>query len=133
MKSQKQCLALEVKVAQLCPTLCNSMDYTWKSPGQNTGVGSLSLLQGIFPTLELNEPLKMFNKYWSFPLSCCCYSVAQSCPALCDPMDCSTPGFLVLHYLPECAQTHVHIMQSYSPPSWEVSIYCLGDLFLLPL
>ena len=27
---------------------------------------------------------------------------------LCDPMDCSTPGFSVLHYLPEFAQTHVH-------------------------
>ena len=27
---------------------------------------------------------------------------------LCDPMDCSTPGFPVLHYLPEFAQTHVH-------------------------
>ena len=30
----------------------------------------------------------------------CCYSVTQLCPALCEPMDCSTPGFLVLHYLP---------------------------------
>ena len=35
----------------------------WNSPGQNTGVSSLSLLQGIFPTQGLNEPLKMFNKY----------------------------------------------------------------------
>ena len=26
----------------------------------------------------------------------CCYSVAQTCPTLCDPMDCSTPGFPVL-------------------------------------
>ena len=41
----------KVKVAQSCPTLCNPMDHTslWNSPGQNTGVGSLSLLQGIFP------------------------------------------------------------------------------------
>ena len=35
-------------------------------------------------------------------------SVAQSCPTLCDPMDCSMPYFLVLHHLPELAQTHVH-------------------------
>ena len=35
-------------------------------------------------------------------------SVIQSCLTLCNPMDCSTPGFLVLHYLPEFAQTHVH-------------------------
>ena len=35
-------------------------------------------------------------------------SVAQSCPALCDPIDCSMPGFSVHHQLPELAQTHVH-------------------------
>ena len=35
-------------------------------------------------------------------------SVAQSCPTLCYPMDCSTPGFPVLHCLPEIAQIHVH-------------------------
>ena len=38
----------------------------------------------------------------------CCCSVAQWCPALCDPMDCSTPGLPVLHHLPELVQTHVH-------------------------
>ena len=46
---------MKVKVAQLCPTLCNPMDYTyspWDYPGQDTGVGSLSLLQKIFPTQE---------------------------------------------------------------------------------
>ena len=40
---------------------------------------------------------------------CCCWcSVSQSCPTLCDPMDCCTPGFPVLHHLPELAQAHVH-------------------------
>ena len=33
-------------------------------------------------------------------------SVAQLCPTLFDPMDCSTPGFPVHHQLPELAQTH---------------------------
>ena len=37
-----------------------------------------------------------------------CCSVAQSCPPLCNPMDCGTPGFRVLHYLWEFAQTYVH-------------------------
>ena len=32
----------------------------------------------------------------------------QSCLTICDPMDCSTPGFLVHHQLLELAQTHVH-------------------------
>ena len=40
--------------------------------------------------------------------SCCCFSVSHSCLNLCNPMDCSTPGFAVLHYLLELAQTHVH-------------------------
>ena len=35
-------------------------------------------------------------------------SVAQSCPTLCDPMDCSTPGFLVFLYLLEFPQIYVH-------------------------
>ena len=35
-------------------------------------------------------------------------SVAQSCPTLCDPMNRSMPGLLVLHQLPEFTQTHIH-------------------------
>ena len=35
-------------------------------------------------------------------------SVAQSCPTLCDPMDCNTPDFPVHHQLPELMKTHVH-------------------------
>ena len=38
---------VKVNVAQSCLTICNPMDCSpWNSPGQNTGVGSLSLLQG---------------------------------------------------------------------------------------
>ena len=44
-------LRVKAKVAQVCPPLCNPMDCSPQDPpGQNTGVGSLSLLQGIFPT-----------------------------------------------------------------------------------
>ena len=47
-----------MKVTQLCLTLCNPTDCSpWNSPGQNTGVGSLSLLQGIFPTQGSNPGL----------------------------------------------------------------------------
>ena len=48
---------VKVKVAQSCPTLCDPMDCPRSSPGQNTGVGSLSLLQGIFPTQGSNPGL----------------------------------------------------------------------------
>ena len=44
-------------------------------------------------------------------LNCCC-SVAQSCPTLCNSMDCGTPGLSVSHHLLEFAKVHV---------------YCIGD------
>ena len=58
-------------------------------------------------------------------------SVAQSCPTLCNPMDCITPGFPVHWQLPELAQTHVHQvsdaiqsshpLSSPSPPGFNLS------------
>ena len=52
-------LDVKVKVTQLCQTLCDPVDcYSpLNSAGQNTGVGSLSLLQGIFPTQGSNPGL----------------------------------------------------------------------------
>ena len=44
-------------------------------------------------------------------------SVAQSCPTLCDPMDCSTPGLPVHHHVPEFTQTHVHRVRDAIQPS----------------
>ena len=56
-------------------------------------------------------------------------SVAQSCPTLCDPMNCSTPGLPVHHQLPEFTQTHVHrvgdAIQPFHP--------CRPLLFLPPI
>ena len=46
-----------MKVTQSCLTLFDPVECPWNSPGQNTGVGSLSLLQGIFSTQELNQGL----------------------------------------------------------------------------
>ena len=48
---------------------------------------------------------------------CCCCSVAKSCPSLCDPMDCSTPGLPVHHQLPDLTQTHVHWVGDAIQPS----------------
>ena len=51
-------MKVKVKVAELCLTLRPHGLYSpWNSPGQNTGVGSRSLLQGIFPTQESNPGL----------------------------------------------------------------------------
>ena len=62
-------------------------------------------------------------------LYCCWCSVTQLCPALCNPMDSSTPGFLDLH--PDLAQTHAHRvsdaiqlshpLSSPSPPAFNLS------------
>ena len=77
----------------------------------------------------------VFNREWWLLLSIVTNnqfsSVAQSCPTLCNPMDCSTPNFRVHHQFPELAQTHVHwvgdAIQPYhpllspSPPSFSLS------------
>ena len=48
-------------------------------------------------------------------------SVAQSCPTLCDPMNCSTPGLPVHHQLPEFTQTQVHQVCDAIQPSHPLS------------
>ena len=48
-------------------------------------------------------------------------SVTQSCPTLCDPMNCSTPGLPVHHQLPEPTQTHVHWVGDAIQPSHPLS------------
>ena len=53
-------------------------------------------------------------------------SVAQSCPTLCDPMDCSMPGLPVHYQLPEFTQTH--ILESVMPSNH--LIFCCPLLFL---
>ena len=57
---------------------------------------------------------------WLSVYNCCC-SVAKSCLTLCDPMDCSTPGLAVLHYLPELPQTHVHWINDVIQPPHPLS------------
>ena len=50
----------------------------------------------------------------------CCWSFTRSCVTLCNPMNCSTPGFPVLHHLPEFAQTHVYWVNDAIQPSHPV-------------
>ena len=71
---------MKVKVAQLCPTLCDSLGLQspWKSPGQNTGVASHSPSPGDLPNPEIKprspalqvdslpaEPQEEAQEYWS--------------------------------------------------------------------
>ena len=48
-------------------------------------------------------------------------SVVQSCPTLCSPMNCSSPGLPVHHQLPEFTQTHVHRVSDAIQPSHPLS------------
>ena len=59
----------------------------------------------------------MYNNHHSVQFS----SVAQLCPTLCDPMNCSMPGLPVHHQLPEYTQTHVHWVSDAIQPSHPLS------------
>ena len=48
-------------------------------------------------------------------------SVAQSCPTLCNPMDCSTPGLPIYHQLPQLTQMHVYWVNDAIQPSHPLS------------
>ena len=75
----------------------------------------------IFRSLIQFELIFMFGvKEWS---NFTFLHVVQwlSCVQLLDPMDCSTPSFPVLHYLPEFSQTNVHWVNNAIPPSHPLS------------
>ena len=91
---------------QSCPTLCDPMDCSppmlfcpWDSPGKNIGVGCHVLLQGIFLTQGSNPHLMSPALAGGFFTCSATWEaqergnvlVAQSCPTLCNPMDCSLP------------------------------------------
>ena len=72
------------------------------------------------------EPVSLSPPGWqagSLPLAlpCHCCSLAQSYPILCDPMDCSMPGFPVPHQPSKLAQTHVHWVNDAIQPSRPLS------------
>ena len=76
----------------------------WDPPGQ--GIEFVSPASAGEPLTARSQGKSPMCLVLLLFLLCC--SVAQSCPTLCDPMDCSTPGFPILRHLLELAQTHVH-------------------------
>ena len=67
---------------------------------------------------------ELFLSSWPLgPWNCTQFSSVQSlsCPTLCNPMDCSTPGFPVHHQLPELVQTHAHRVSDAIQPSLPLS------------
>ena len=84
-----------------------------------------------FRKIQQSPSILTVNQYVKECNSICYCSVTGSCSTLCHPMDCTTPGFPVLHHLPELAQTHVHwvgdaiqpsrSLLSPSPPTFHLS------------
>ena len=76
------------------------------SPTHSLGTGPCEFQESLSYQLTLlTTPIKITSCLSRQNIPC---SVAKLCLTLCDSMDCSTPGFPVLHRLPEFAQTHVH-------------------------
>ena len=69
----------------------------------------------MLPMDSAGKHLKVLEKKVQFS------SVTQSCPTLCDPMNCSTPGLPVHHQLPEFTWTHVHQVGDAIQPSRPLS------------
>ena len=94
-------------------------------PGVSVEVGLL-----VFPSDKFTFP--GVHRDTSGRLPGCC-SVSESCLTLCDPMDCSTPGFPGLHYLLVFAQTHVHwvddAIQLSHPLLFQLSILLSSRVF----
>jgi len=82
------CPSLSPRVCSNSSPLCQ-----WCHPTISSSVSPFGIYLG---ETQFNKAVIQFS------------SVAQSCLTLCDPVDCSKPGFPVHHQLPELAQTHVH-------------------------
>ena len=92
--------------------------YEEFSPGDSTSDSPEKLLQrgsgeGQYIWFWWRESLVQFS------------SVTQSCLTLCDPTDCSTPGFPVHHQLPELAQIHVHPVGDVIQPAFIPFSFCI--------
>ena len=84
----------------------------------------MAALGNYFSPSHIKCWISITEKNELFPLLPCCCSVTQSCPTLCDPMDCSTPGFPILHYLQSLlklmsieSKMTSNILHPLSPPS----------------
>ena len=105
---------LSTNVCQLLSHVqfCNPMDC---SPPDSS-------VHGISQARKLVIVLFRFLISSLFSLGSVQYSsVTQSCPTLCGPMNCSTPGLTVHHQLPEFTQTHVHRVGDAIQPSHPLS------------
>ena len=104
------------KLFCLCDSLTNKFRFSILKKNQN------QINPWIFPQMLLLGHCSLsYPSLLGFSIQVQFSSVAQSYPTLCDPMDCSTPGFPEPHQLPELAQTHVHQVGDAIQPSHPLS------------
>ena len=111
-----------------------------KGQPSNSGSPYMCSLSWLFASLQMKPEMKsmsihfkevllsLSNMFWGsitwkgiFWMGQSVSSVAQWCLTLCNPMDCSTPGFPVHHQLPDAMQTHVHWVGDAIQPSHPLS------------
>ena len=103
----------------VCVCVCVSVCVFAQVGMDATGTGGIILLS-IFLDIMQQITLSKSFVFWflnKLNLNIQFSSVAQSCPTLCHPMNCSTPGLPVHHQLPEFTQTHVHRVSDAIQPS----------------
>ena len=88
---------------------------------------SKSLWMMKFRAIKLKGTCSLEENLWQSFCSYC--SVPQLHTTLCDPMNCSMPGFPVLHYPPDFVQTHVHWISNAIQPSHPLLLMSLLPSF----
>ena len=114
-----------IKVPQFLGLWTSSETHIISSPGSQTFRLRLNYIYDFFNShicrrqfvglLGLHSCVSQF--LWSISSSVQFSSVAQSCPTLFDPMNCSTPGLPVHHLLPGFTQIHIHPISDAIQPS----------------
>ena len=99
-------------------TFLYSLHYTICTSSLNSikNITKISIWINSERPLFLSLPCLSGNECILYHLLCC-DSATQSCPTLCNPVDCSMSGFPVLPHLPEFAQTPVHWVDSAVQPA----------------
>ena len=111
-------------------------------PCNNIGMGCHALLQGTFP-IQGSNPGLLHCRWFSWIIYQLSHQespieVAQSCPTLCDPMDCTLPGFSI-HGIPLARILEWAAMLSSRGPSQSrdqisvSSVPCIGRWVFSPL
>ena len=99
--------------------MAQTMYLQCRRPGFDPWVGKIAWRREWLLTHDLQ--IFSLSLWLVFSSSLLLFSVTQSCPTLCDPMDCSPPGFPVLHHLLELTQTQVHRVGDAIQPSHPLS------------